>query len=45
MSSKEDSKWERKTWYELKRLCQNVPEAGIHFQSKASYHPTELGCS
>lgn len=33
MSSKEDSRWEARTWRELKRLCENVPEAGIHFQS------------
>ncbi|KAK3390725.1 D-amino acid oxidase-like protein [Podospora didyma] len=28
-----DSRWERRTWPELKRLAANVPEAGIHFQT------------
>ncbi|KAM0316883.1 hypothetical protein ACHAPQ_011190 [Fusarium lateritium] len=32
MSSREDSRWERETWPELKKLAQHVPEAGIHFQ-------------
>ena len=33
MATKEDSRWERRTWPELKRLAEEVPEAGIHFQS------------
>lgn len=33
MSAKDRSTWERRTWGELKRLCEEVPEAGIHFQS------------
>ncbi|KAL6859947.1 D-amino acid oxidase [Amphichorda felina] len=32
MGSKEDSRFETQTWHELKRLCQDVPEAGIRFQ-------------
>ncbi|KAK4094171.1 hypothetical protein Purlil1_1662 [Purpureocillium lilacinum] len=26
-------RWESETWHELKRLAEDVPEAGIHFQS------------
>jgi D-amino-acid oxidase len=33
MSVNENSRWERRTWPELRRLAQEVPEAGIHFQS------------
>lgn len=33
MSDKANSRWERETWPELKRLAQEEPEAGIHFQS------------
>ncbi|RFU80235.1 d-amino-acid oxidase [Trichoderma arundinaceum] len=33
MAFEEDSRWERRTWPELKRLTEQVPEAGIHFQS------------
>ncbi|KUI68693.1 D-amino-acid oxidase [Cytospora mali] len=32
MSTQENSRWERRTWPELKRLAAEVPEAGIHFQ-------------
>ena len=32
MSSKADSRWERRTWPVLKKLTESVPEAGIHFQ-------------
>ncbi|KJZ79975.1 D-amino-acid oxidase [Hirsutella minnesotensis 3608] len=32
MASDENSRWERRTWPELKRLAEEVPEAGIHFQ-------------
>ncbi|KAF3347265.1 hypothetical protein VD0002_g5067 [Verticillium dahliae] len=32
MSFEKQSRWERRTWPELKRLAENVPEAGIHFQ-------------
>lgn len=32
MSDKANSRWERETWPELKRLAQEEPEAGIHFQ-------------
>ncbi|RDA95128.1 hypothetical protein CP533_2163 [Ophiocordyceps camponoti-saundersi (nom. inval.)] len=35
MADRENSRWERRTWPELKRLAEQVPEAGIHFQSKA----------
>jgi D-amino-acid oxidase len=37
MASAEDSKWERETWTELKRLTSDVPEAGIHFQKGRIY--------
>ncbi|KAK2608645.1 D-amino acid oxidase [Conoideocrella luteorostrata] len=33
MSTREDSRWERRTWPEIKRLAEQVPEAGIHFQT------------
>ncbi|KAG6004072.1 hypothetical protein E4U21_001417 [Claviceps maximensis] len=33
MSTREDSRWERRTWPEIKRLTEQVPEAGIHFQT------------
>ncbi|EFX05875.1 d-amino acid oxidase [Grosmannia clavigera kw1407] len=32
MSHEADSRYERETWPELKRLAESVPEAGIHFQ-------------
>ncbi|CAH0020895.1 unnamed protein product [Clonostachys rhizophaga] len=32
MATKKDKSWETRTWYEMKRLCETVPEAGIHFQ-------------
>ncbi|WYZ45913.1 hypothetical protein EsH8_IX_000138 [Colletotrichum jinshuiense] len=32
MAPESDSRWERRTWPELKRLAAEVPEAGIHFQ-------------
>lgn len=35
MAAEEDSRWERRTWPELKRLAQDVPEAGIHFQCES----------
>lgn len=34
MSTNENSRWERRTWPEIKRLAAEVPEAGIHFQSE-----------
>lgn len=36
MASEENSQWERRTWPELRRLAQEVPEAGFHFQSTSS---------
>lgn len=33
MADDKNSRWERRTWLELKRLTEEVPEAGIHFQS------------
>jgi D-amino-acid oxidase len=33
MALEENSRWEKRTWPELKRLASEVPEAGIHFQS------------
>ncbi|KAJ4149308.1 D-amino acid oxidase [Fusarium falciforme] len=32
MATEESSEWERRTWYEFKRLVEEVPEAGVHFQ-------------
>ncbi|KAG9258238.1 uncharacterized protein F5Z01DRAFT_326402 [Emericellopsis atlantica] len=32
MATSDESQWERETWAELKRLCQEVPASGIHFQ-------------
>ncbi|KAF7559652.1 hypothetical protein G7046_g4508 [Stylonectria norvegica] len=32
MATKEKSRWERRSWPELKRLTEEVPEAGLHFQ-------------
>lgn len=34
MATAANSRWERETWPELKRLATEVPEAGIHLQSK-----------
>lgn len=36
MSTNENSRWERRTWPEIKRLAAEVPEAGIHFQSECA---------
>lgn len=38
MASEENSRWERRTWPELKRITEEVPEAGIHFQSNNAHH-------
>ncbi|KFH45148.1 D-amino-acid oxidase-like protein [Hapsidospora chrysogenum ATCC 11550] len=32
MATREHSRWERRTWPELKRITEEIPEAGIHFQ-------------
>ncbi|KAM0265140.1 hypothetical protein ACHAQJ_000293 [Trichoderma viride] len=37
MADDENSRWERRTWPELKRLTEEVPEAGIHFQKARVY--------
>jgi D-amino-acid oxidase len=37
MADDENSRWERRTWPELKRLTEEVPEAGIHFQSMNTF--------
>lgn len=34
MAIEENSRWERRTWPELRRLAVEVPEAGIHLQSE-----------
>ena len=34
MAVEKDSRWEKRTWPELKRLADEVPEAGIHLQSQ-----------
>lgn len=39
MADDENSRYERRSWPELKRLAEQVPEAGIHFQSKLSPLP------
>jgi hypothetical protein len=36
LSPKDASRWERRTWIALKKLVEETPEAGIHFQSKSS---------
>lgn len=36
MALDKDSRWERRTWPELRRLAAEVPEAGLHVQSKDS---------
>ncbi|KAG8424456.1 D-amino acid oxidase, variant 2 [Metarhizium acridum] len=33
MSTRENSRWERRIWPEIKRITEEVPEAGIHFQT------------
>ncbi|KAH6856006.1 D-amino acid oxidase-like protein [Chaetomium sp. MPI-CAGE-AT-0009] len=33
MNSDKDSRWERRTWPELRRLATEVPEAGLHVQT------------
>ncbi|KAL3440654.1 D-amino-acid oxidase [Aspergillus insuetus] len=40
-SSKEDSRWERRTWQHLKRLAEDVPEAGIHLQKSQVFRRNE----
>ncbi|KAI5868292.1 FAD dependent oxidoreductase [Durotheca rogersii] len=37
MSHEKDSRWERRTWPEIKRLATEVPEAGIHLQQTILY--------
>ncbi|KEY68126.1 hypothetical protein S7711_05535 [Stachybotrys chartarum IBT 7711] len=37
MATEEGSMYERRTWPELKRLTEKVPEAGIHFQKTRVY--------
>ncbi|CEJ90260.1 hypothetical protein VHEMI06055 [[Torrubiella] hemipterigena] len=37
MSERDGSRWERRTWPELKRICEELPEAGIHFQKAIAY--------
>ncbi|PSR77384.1 D-amino-acid oxidase-like protein [Coniella lustricola] len=37
MSTQENSRWERRTWPELRRLAVEVPEAGIHLQKALVY--------
>ncbi|KAL7956179.1 FAD dependent oxidoreductase [Trichoderma compactum] len=37
MADEANSRWERRTWPELKRLTEEVPEAGIHFQKARVY--------
>ncbi|KAL2153700.1 hypothetical protein VTH82DRAFT_4855 [Thermothelomyces myriococcoides] len=33
MNLEKDSRWERRTWPEMRRLAAEVPEAGLHFQT------------
>ncbi|ROV99484.1 hypothetical protein VMCG_06302 [Cytospora schulzeri] len=44
MSTQENSRWERRTWPELKRLAVEVPEAGIHLQSEWIASSTPYHC-
>ncbi|SPN99901.1 probable D-amino-acid oxidase [Cephalotrichum gorgonifer] len=37
MSLEPNNQWERRTWLELKRLTEEVPNAGIHFQKTRVY--------
>ncbi|TDZ40962.1 D-amino-acid oxidase [Colletotrichum trifolii] len=37
MAPASESRWERRTWPEMKRLAAEVPEAGIHFQKSIVY--------
>jgi len=41
MSLRDNSRWERRTWPELKRITEQVPEAGIHFQRSLIYRRDE----
>ena len=34
MLPKAQSRWESRTWPELRRLAKEVPEAGIHLQGQ-----------
>lgn len=45
MSDTAGSRWERNTWAELARLAKDVPEAGIHFQSRLITQPYYPGIS
>ncbi|KAI9051684.1 hypothetical protein LZ554_004726 [Drepanopeziza brunnea f. sp. 'monogermtubi'] len=38
VSPQSDNRWEKKTWPELARLAEHVPEAGIHFQDAVVYN-------
>ncbi|EKD20072.1 uncharacterized protein L3040_002251 [Drepanopeziza brunnea f. sp. 'multigermtubi'] len=38
VSPQRDNRWEKKTWPELARLAEHVPEAGIHFQDAVVYN-------
>jgi hypothetical protein len=43
MADAAGSKYEKNSWPELARLAKDVPEAGIHFQSKKLYNfPTSI---
>lgn len=34
MAEASNDRWERRSWPELKRLAEEVPESGIHIQSE-----------
>ncbi|KAL5320608.1 hypothetical protein ACEPPN_011418 [Leptodophora sp. 'Broadleaf-Isolate-01'] len=38
VANEAEVQWERNSWPELKRLAEEVPEAGIHFQECINYH-------
>lgn len=37
MAAEADSRWERRTWEHLRKLTENEPSAGIHFQNTRVY--------
>ncbi|KAH8900151.1 D-amino acid oxidase-like protein [Thozetella sp. PMI_491] len=42
MLPKEQNRWESRSWPELKRLAQEVPEAGVHFQKSKVFRRKPL---
>jgi hypothetical protein len=42
MATAATSRWERETWPIFRKLVDEVPEAGIHLQSKSERSPTHF---